>query len=180
MQLRKCFDAHGCDRGKRHGYEKVYEPIFKPLREESLRILEIGVFRGAGIWSWLDYFPNARITGVDTFQRVPAERVEVLKHERVTHFELDTTAKYAFIPLGSIVEAFDIVIDDGCHKAESQARTYQNFRRCVKRGGRYFIEDVWPEGPGYSDLLEMLPADAKHHNLRETGHSDSYIIEIRC
>jgi len=171
--LRRLFDRHGCDRGSRHGYEEVYEPLFEPFRLEPLRILEIGVFRGAGIWAWLDYFPNSHVRGVDTFQRVPPGRVEVLKHERVTYSVMDSTNCN---PLpGSY---FDIIIDDGDHRAESQRKTYQNISPLLKPGGMYFIEDVWPGKPGYNDLIGALPETAKHYDLRKDHAVDSYII--RC
>ena len=57
--LRAIFDRHHCDRGKRHSYERVYEPLFAPIRRKPLRILESGIYQGAGIAAWLEYFPRA-------------------------------------------------------------------------------------------------------------------------
>jgi hypothetical protein len=37
--LRQIFDKHGCDKGKRHGYEKVYEPALSPMREQPITLL---------------------------------------------------------------------------------------------------------------------------------------------
>lgn len=174
LSLRQCFDRHGCDRGSRHGYERVYGPLFEPIRFEPLRILEIGIFRGAGIWAWLDYFPNAVVTGIDTFQRISPERVEVLKHERVQYLKADSTA----IPDPSIFRGFDIIIDDGDHRADAQRETFENFRLALKPGGMYFIEDVWGGKPGYNDLIGALPETAIHYDLRNGGCCDSYIIQI--
>lgn len=168
--LRDCFDKHGCDRGHRHGYERVYEPLFEPIRLGPLRILEIGIFRGAGIWAWLDYFPNAAICGLDTFQRVPPSRIEVLKHERTWYQTGDSRVL-------EVVSYFDIIIDDGDHRADSQRETFLNVFPRLKPGGMYFIEDVWPGKPGYNDLIGALPDTAAHYDLRG-GHSvDSYIIQ---
>ena len=41
------------------GYVELYESYFKPLREKKLNILEIGVFRGASIKVWSEYFINS-------------------------------------------------------------------------------------------------------------------------
>ena len=165
--LRDCFDRHGCDRGDRHGYERVYEPLFAMIRNQPLRILEIGIFKGAGIWAWLDYFPKATVFGIDTFQRVAPEQVEVLKHERVEWQQLNSTRH------GLFSGTFDIIIDDGCHRADAQLATWRNFYPALKPGGMYFIEDVWPKGPGYAELVAALP-DPIHHKL---GKPDSYILQ---
>lgn len=136
MNLRECFDKRGSDKGFRHGYESFYEPRFAPKRHEPLRILEIGVLSGASLAAWLDYFPNAQVIGVDTFKRVPASSVPILSHPRVTWWGLDSTE---FVPL---IDEVDVVIDDGSHKPEAQLATLALYRRLLKSGGSYFIEDV--------------------------------------
>ena len=174
QSLRECFDKHGCDRGSRHSYERVYEPLFEPIRLEPLRILEIGVWRGAGIWAWLDYFPKATVFGIDTFQRVPPSQVEVLKHERVFWWAHDSTKGLVFGDQLHEANQYDIIIDDGCHRAEAQLSTWRNFYQKLKPGGMYFIEDVWQKGPGYADLIAGLPTTAKHYRL---NGPDSHIIQ---
>ena len=182
MRLRECFDKHGCDRGLRHGYETVYEPLFEQFRLEPLRILEIGIFRGAGIWTWLDYFPNAEVFGIDTFQRIAPERIEVLKHERVKYWRADSTTMEGDDLPEWMYHRFDIIIDDGDHKAISQLRTFENFFPALKSDGMYFIEDVWPDSkqlrkPGYFELIDSLPETAIHHDLRKGRAVDSYLIQ---
>jgi hypothetical protein len=134
--MRKVFDKYRCDKGSRHGYERVYEPVFAPIRTQAFTLLEIGVFRGASLAAWADYFPNATLIGVDTFQRVPPGEVAILKHPRVRWFQMDSTEEAPSIPL------VDFIIDDGCHTPEAQFATYHNYRHLLKPGGRYFIEDA--------------------------------------
>lgn len=187
--MRKCFDRHNCDKGYYHGYERVYEPAFENLREEPLHILEVGIFKGAGIAVWLNYFPNATIVGIDTFQRVKPYEIPILKHPRVEWHEHDSTT-----PLD--IGRFDFVIDDGCHTHIAQRKTFENFMPYVD--GAYFIEDVWAldhmtaaekrhpwlKKDGYSDreyqeLLNTLePYTVKFHDLRAGHQPDSFIIEV--
>lgn len=180
--LRQCFDHHGCDRGAWHSYERVYEPIFEPIRNEPLSILEIGIWRGAGIWAWLEYFPNAHVFGIDDFRRVPPAHIQVLKHERVSYYRADSTTlewRMDDPPPAWLVGPFDLIFDDGDHRADAQRETFENFHSALADGGRYFIEDVWPGKPGYEALLDTLdPFGSKHHDLRKGGRVDSYIIEI--
>ncbi len=50
-----------------HGYCDVYHQAFEKKRQEVTAVMEIGVFFGASIRMWKDYFPNAVIHGVDHF-----------------------------------------------------------------------------------------------------------------
>ena len=179
MSLRECFDKHGCDRGHRHGYDRVYEGI------RPQRLLEVGVFKGAGLAAWLDYGVTD-ITCVDLFQRVSPEAIPIL--DQVTWYCGDSTTI-------RIPGTFDLIIDDGAHDPISQRRTFQNlWPQC---SGRYFIEDVWAldemsprqrrhpwiQRPEYSmanykKLIEALPAGFKRHDLRRGGAEDSYLFEI--
>ena len=187
--MRAIFDKHGCDKGERHGYERVYEPLFAPMRDEPLRILEIGILKGASLASWVDYFPNAEIVGIDTFQRVPPKDVPILSHERVSWHKHNS-----FSPID--IGRFDIIIDDGLHTHTAQRMTFDNFK---PHTDLYFIEDVWSldhmtaqerkhkwlNQKGYSDieyraLMDSLePYDTEFFDLRKGHQPDSFIIGVR-
>lgn len=154
--MRDCFDRHGCDKGRLHGYERVYELAFKDLRQESLRILEVGIFKGASLAVWVDYFPNATVVGIDTFQRISPEDIPILNHPRVQWHQHDSMR-----PLD--IGRFDIVIDDGLHTHTAQRKTFENLMLCVD--GTYFIEDVWA-------LDYMTAAERDHKWLKRDGYSD--------
>jgi len=186
--MRDCFDRHGCDKGQRHGYERVYEPIFSPVRNKPLRILEIGIFKGASLAAWVDYFPNAEIVGIDTFQRIKPADIPILNHERVSWYKHDSTTP---IDIGH----FDIVIDDGLHTHEAQRKTFECF---MPTADSYFIEDVWAlnymtpaqkehkwlKRGGYSkqEYQKMMgaikPYNVKFHDLRARHQPDSFIISV--
>ncbi len=180
--LLECFDRHGCDRGSLgHRYDRIYEGI------QPKRILEIGVFRGAGVAAWLDYC-DAEIVCVDLFER--CKPAAILDHPRVTWYQADSRDVDLDGP-------FDLIIDDGAHDPESQRLTFENlFYLCT---GQYFIEDVWAldimvngernhpwiQKPTYSmdrymKLLDTVSAyDLRRHDLRRGYEADSYLFEIR-
>ena len=158
--LRKIFDKYGCDKGNRHGYERIYEPVFAPVRDQAFTLLEIGVYRGASLAAWLDYLPNAMLIGVDTFHRVSPQDVPVLQHPRVRWFQMDSTLEAPDVRA-------DFIIDDGCHTPEAQLATLRNFRPLLNAGGRYFIEDA----------PTLTIPGAKVH---KTGQAfDSRILEVQ-
>lgn len=172
--LRDCFDRHGCDRGKRHGYETVYEPLLRPYRDSMVKLLEIGVFHGAGIRAWSDFLPESSITGYDTFQRVPKEKVNLGHAKRVTLLAGDS--REPNVLFGN----YDFIFDDGAHDPISHAKTFLRMIEKLKPAGVYFIEDVDPKKEGYDALiLSLLGFSVKHHDLRKTHAQDSYILEVR-
>ena len=172
--LRACFDRHGCDRGRRHGYERVYERLLKPYRDSMVKLLEIGVFKGAGIRAWSEYLPQSSITGYDTFQRVPKDKVNLGDAQRVTLLDGDSREP------NHLYGNYDFIFDDGAHDPLSQCKTFWQMIGKLKPDGVYFIEDVNPKLDGYEALLlSLIGYDVKHHDLRKTNAIDSYILEIR-
>lgn len=190
MRLLDCFNRHGSDKGWNHGYHDVYSRLLEPLRDQPIRLLEIGVFRGGSIAAWLDYLPNATIIGVDTFQRVRPEEIAGLKHPRVQWFECDSTNG------APDIEPVDFIIDDGDHIQASQLATFRNFFPLLNPCGVYCIEDVlpfdakqdprmdtrYPENTleGYRKLAKAIsPYHVQFHDRRKGHGPGSFIIEIR-
>ena len=48
-----------------HGYIRNYESHFEKIRDEKLKILEIGIADGKSLLTWSDYFENSQIIGID-------------------------------------------------------------------------------------------------------------------
>lgn len=144
--LEELFNKYGCDKASKHLYHTVYEKEFDSLRNEAINILEVGVFKGDSIRAWLEYFPNATIYGVDVFKRIAPKEIDVLQHERVKWLKADSTN----IAVRDQVKKewprirFDIIIDDGLHTPDANAKTLHNLYPLLKKDGRFYIEDVWP------------------------------------
>ena len=61
---------HGTDKYE-HGYLSVYAERFDPLRSSVRSILELGVFYGASLKMWRDYFAAATVVcGIDDFSGI--------------------------------------------------------------------------------------------------------------
>jgi hypothetical protein len=157
---------HGADKGTKdrhgkrgHGYAPVYEQHFAALRDEPLRVLEVGVWRGASLRVWLEYFPRSTVVGVDVAFK--SDNLGDLRaDQRVTLIEADSRA----VKLDGL---FDIIIDDGSHTPQDQLATYMHLRGFLAEGGSYWVEEAcraaWmpfsaEDGtPGFRDaLFEML------------------------
>ena len=115
--------------------KEIYPYYFDPLRDKSLRIIEIGVGAGGSIRAMQEYLPKAEIIGVDNdLDLSDVEGLEIEYGDQGDSVFMQYVAdKY---------ESFDIVIDDGSHKLEDQLTTFEALFPTLVSGGLYFIEDV--------------------------------------
>lgn len=205
--LRDLFDKYNCDKGTlKHKYDRCYEPYFEPHKDDPIKILEIGCFRGESTRAFLEYFPNATIYTIDIFERHSPEEIDVLKEDRVEWLKADSMN--ASLPMkirkkwGNDIE-FDFIIDDGAHWPQANRMTFENCMPFLKQGGAYFIEDVWmldrmkphpwvdkrpqlynmPEHVRFMTYVETF--DVKHYDYRTTkisgfgAYPDSYILRVQ-
>ncbi len=136
---------HGSDKGSQpvaglsgKGYTAIYSQFFEPLRQRDLVALEIGVYRGASLGMWEDYFPNARIFGVDVdpaCTRYESDRTSVVIGDQADTGFLQRLVDAVAAPL-------DIVIDDGGHHMHQQQTSLEFLFPHLARGGLYCIEDL--------------------------------------
>lgn len=52
------------------GFAQLYGEHFGQIRQSVRRVLEVGVFFGASLMMWRDYFPNALVYGLDSFKGI--------------------------------------------------------------------------------------------------------------
>lgn len=131
-----------------HNYVEIYDQTFMPIKNESLKILEIGMgvwpWNGHSMRIWLEYFPNAELHIIDNvannFQcnfdfdnsRVKFHVLDQSNEEQLQRFVDSQPARY-----------FDIIIDDGSHQADHQILTLRKFfNNLLKENGFYFVEDI--------------------------------------
>ena len=93
-----------------HGYLEFYERFFASLRDQPVRLLEIGVFRGQSVKMWSEYFAVGQIIGADidpAALQYAADRIiiEIADQSNIAHLTR----------LGVTHGPFDIVVDDGSH-----------------------------------------------------------------
>ena len=147
-----------------HNYLNFYESYFAPRRYEPLKILEIGVFRGASLKTWEAYFPNAEIVGAEIdplAQRFQRGRIHI---ERLDQSNIDELTRVA-----SRQGPFDIVVDDGSHAWEHQTVSLKTLFPFVRDDGFYIIEDMQTNygaaGEQYQGLATASCAELLKHWL---------------
>ena len=156
--LEELIASSGSDKARKgngngyHGYTRYYERIFKPLRTQAVRLVEIGVERGRSMKAWQQYFTNAEHVygiGYGNFQTEPSQACSsntatkvksrvpctIYKGDQsdilfLNHFVAETGGQ------------FDIIIDDGSHVPNHQLISFENLWPSVKPGGMYIVEDI--------------------------------------
>ena len=129
------YGADKCSAG--HGFAKIYESHVAPLRNQSVTLIEIGVFRGASLRMWRDYFPRGRIFGVD----ILPDAIEA-RAERIEVFVGDQSDPALLGELLAVSGSPDIVVDDGAHRVDLQLASLAFLWPHLKPGGLYVIEDT--------------------------------------
>jgi len=133
---------YGTDKSKDdHKYVDVYSNFFQHRRFSIQNVTEIGVSMGQSIQVWNEYFPHARIHGVDIQYDEP-----ILKNlaplKRVVLHKCNVLEKSDVLALPLAPETMDLIIDDGPHDRNSQETVLRNFWPYLKPGGMYIMEDV--------------------------------------
>ena len=122
---------------RRHDYLKHYHYNFSSIRNDVKKVLEIGVDRGQSLYLWKDYFPNAKIYGLDVNPeclKLEKERIKIIiGNQNDEKFLKQFAKKEGF---------FDIIIDDGSHKHIDIIKSFSSLYPYVSNKGFYCIEDV--------------------------------------
>lgn len=129
---------YGTDKSYFHRYTEAYEDWLLPLRQDVRQVVEIGIYNGASLRMWRDYFPNALVLGADID---PATFVH--NEHRIKSYFVDQSQRKSLQQLeGSFEGDVDLFIDDGSHQSGHQMLTLGYFLPRMKVGGIFILEDL--------------------------------------
>jgi cephalosporin hydroxylase len=154
-----------------HTLTKLYPELFR-TRLNAKSILEIGIWDGGGLLMLRDYFPKAKIIGLDI--RVP---LKDLSQERVTVLIGDQGKKEELEQLLPYVP-YDIIIDDGSHILADIATSFKFLWPHVSEGGLYIIEDTEHSyNKGQEGSVIEFAKNLVHQKFIRT-HTDMYSVSF--
>lgn len=145
LELCDLATKHKTDKGPRRtvsspkSYTRYYEEWFHSVRNDPLNLLEIGVGRGASLRMWKEYFPNAKIYGIDmrpTCKQNDEDKIEIFIGNQNDKWFLERVVE-------EIGGQLHIVIDDGGHRSELHVSSFEVLFPFVISGGLYIIEDLY-------------------------------------
>ena len=138
-----------------HNYTTFYYSIFKNIRNEKLRIFELGLgtnnvnlpsnmgadgHPGASLYGWEEFFTNSLIYGADIDKDI------LFNTEKIKTFYCDQTnpdiIKQMWNENNDLSENFDIIVEDGLHYFSANVCFFENSIHKLKLNGYYIIEDI--------------------------------------
>lgn len=118
-------------------YIPVYERLLAPLKQTQNAVLEIGTDGGGCLLAYQDWFPFARIHGIDINPTPKA----IKGQPRIEHWQFDAYTPSAVAAMRSF-GPFAVAIDDGPHSLESQLFFVENYPKLLTEDGIAIVEDV--------------------------------------
>ena len=150
--------------GHRHPYTMPYSLLLEPLRHKPIKFAEIGVFRGASLRAWRNYFTQARIFGYDN-DRPNLEYIfsmglpnTYLGLMDASNEESITAGRAGYCQQDS--ELFDVILDDASHNPPDQCAVIKVGLKFLKKGGLLIVEDIFRERS--IELYEKTFDEIKH------------------
>lgn len=133
MNLHEIGLKNKTDKSLHHNFMNFYESHIGFLKNEKIKLLEIGYFKGSSILTWLEYFSNAEIDCIDIID--VDFKHDRLKYNKISQEdpELSTLFKDS---------SFDLIIDDGSHITSHQIKSLELLWPKLKNGGFYILEDL--------------------------------------
>jgi Methyltransferase domain len=129
---------HDTDKGD--WFTRVYYDLLEPVRDEPLRLLEIGVYNGGSLHMWREFLPNATLFAIDVDPRCLAFERELPGTTIALVDQANPVALRQFAD--RIGGELDVVIDDGGHTMNQQLTSFEVLFPYVVSGGAYVIEDL--------------------------------------
>ena len=142
-----------------HGYTNVYEKYFEGIRDQKLKILEIGVADGRSLLTWSDYFKNSTIVGVD-IHKIDIKEKKLDRDNIAIHQGSQSDEKF----INEIINQynnFDIIIDDGSHLKKDVIKSFHLLFPHLNNNGLYIVEDMQTS---YNHFFGGNPFDLKYSN----------------
>ncbi len=178
----------------KHNYTPFYYNLLKDRRESVKKILEFGVGyvrgggpvgeptfdrklrrfyrRGASLYMWRDFFPNAQIYGADI------QPEAMFSDDRITTYLCDGRNKEQVEGLiREIGSDIDLFVDDGSHLSGNQIHLCEFAMPLLNKGVIYVIEDV---AKGNEERITSFLGeyDYEVHHLSSPGNRRSWVDSI--
>lgn len=163
--------------GTGHSYTPFYDELFRGKTVK--RVMELGINRGASLFMWAEYWPGAKIIGVDNHLGALNDVASRLSN-CIGLLNCDCGDKIDLCRLaGSLTHfSFDLIIDDASHNPEHQILAANTLYSLLAPNGIYIIEDVRsPEAAGLIQSQLLHPSEIVSFNI--SAKEDDRLIILR-
>ena len=160
-----------------HYYDKALKHLYKEHRSANnpMKILEIGVKKGASLSILKEVFPQAEVYGIDIND--VSQELFLKGRDDIKLFVGDQSdtefLKKEIIPHGP----FDVIIDDGIHQPKPIHISLETLWGSLAPLGVYVIEDFWHSVHHSSDKPLMMD---KLRDMIGGIYSTGDVLSVEC
>lgn len=132
------------DKNSIHSYLPVYEKLFAPFQNETINVLEVGIFKGDSLKMWKEYFsPSSEIYGIDC-DTMPHGGLGDLRRMITEGYNIAIGDATNTEDISKFYEGkkFKIIIEDAGHDVSQQLQIYNTLKFYLDKDPIYIIEDV--------------------------------------
>ena len=133
-RLTEIGSKHETDKATGHMFTEFYDDYVSKYINPN--ILEIGVYNGASLKMWEEYFGSPTILGVDIIDKHGFET------KNIKTLIADQSKPTELLKCLDICKEYDIMVDDGSHIIGHQISSFVTLFPYLKSGGVYFLEDL--------------------------------------
>lgn len=150
-------------------YENFYFELLKNRRDKITKVIEVGIGNASGLLTWREFFPQAKIYGVDNRGRL------LLRKIRLESIHADQSVREDLV---KVIERtgtdIDLFIDDGSHNPNDQLLTFMTIMPLLKRSVLYVIEGVQSET--VAQQLSEYEVETFTIENPETGYANNILL----
>ena len=165
--------------GHRHPYTTPYSLFFEPLKHRPIKFAEIGVFRGASMRVWREFFSEARLYGYDN----DISNLQYIASMNLPNTVLDqmdasqeNSIRTKLQEATADGELFDVILDDASHDPADQCAVIRTALPFLKKGGLLIVEDIFRERSiePYEKVLPSIEHLISFHTFIVCDHALRY------
>lgn len=151
------------DKATYHKFTDAYDAALSNLRGNEISILEIGIWNGASLMMWNEYFPFAKIYGVDInpYTHLDTERIKTIIANQESREQLS-----------ALPDKLDVIVDDGGHTMLQQQLTLSVMFKKLVPGGIYILEDLHTSLPHFYSSYQSTPYNNSIKLLEDLKRGD--------
>jgi len=137
--LTELADKYDTDKGNKGAWSHQFTPFYhkhlNKRRPNTKKLLEVGIQEFRSHRMWQEYFPGAKIYGMDCSKLESKDGIEVFVGDQANRKHLDAMMQ-------KFGGSWDIIIDDGGHTMKQQQVTFACLFPFLRNGGVFVIEDL--------------------------------------
>ena len=122
----------------KHNYTELYDKLIRPYKNQSIKLLEIGVRWGGSLLMWKDFLPDAEVYGIDIARTTNKEVLSCSSIHTFTFDAYNVEQIQAHMPDLKFV----VIVDDGSHLPKDQIKSFNIWHKRLNKNGIMIIEDI--------------------------------------